>query len=137
MVEQGVRGWSPVVRGLSCDSTDDLLADLHTLSVVDAYPELEVATTFDALMANVTSIFGLPSVIVYDNQFNTKLSEHMARSGKGAEGVARNLNKYFQMMVRSCGPPDRLSCPSPRQPGSPWQLNLNYLTLPHTHQPTR
>lgn len=24
----------------------------------------------------------------------------MARSGKGAEGVSRNLNKYFQMMVK-------------------------------------
>ena len=30
----------------------------------------------------------------------TKLSEHMARTGKGAEGVSRNINKYFQMMVK-------------------------------------
>ena len=30
----------------------------------------------------------------------TKLSEEMARTGKGAEGVSRNINKYFQMMVK-------------------------------------
>ena len=40
-------------------------------------------------------------VVFCDISGFTKLSEHMARSGKGAEGVSRNLNKYFQMMVRS------------------------------------
>jgi len=39
-------------------------------------------------------------VVFCDISGFTKLSEHMARSGKGAEGVSRNLNKYFQMMVR-------------------------------------
>jgi class 3 adenylate cyclase len=39
-------------------------------------------------------------VVFCDISGFTKLSEFMARSGKGAEGVSRNLNKYFQMMVK-------------------------------------
>ena len=39
-------------------------------------------------------------VVFCDISGFTKLSEFMAKSGKGSEGVARNLNKYFQMMVK-------------------------------------
>ena len=35
----------------------------------------------------------------------TKLSEFMAKSGKGAEGVSRNLNKYFQVSEAITRPP--------------------------------
>jgi class 3 adenylate cyclase len=39
-------------------------------------------------------------VVFCDISGFTKLSEFMAKTGKGAEGVSRNLNKYFQMMVK-------------------------------------
>mmetsp|Transcript_5133 Transcript_5133/g.12021 ORF Transcript_5133/g.12021 Transcript_5133/m.12021 type:complete len:314 (-) Transcript_5133:2896-3837(-) len=39
-------------------------------------------------------------VVFCDVSGFTKLSENMSKSGKGSEGVASNINKYFQMMVK-------------------------------------
>ena len=39
-------------------------------------------------------------VVFCDISGFTKLSEKMKKDGEGSEGVARCINKYFQMMVK-------------------------------------
>jgi class 3 adenylate cyclase len=88
------------VPGRQCNRTDN---DGETYNVIlsDAAGIIIEQLLQDEAQQEVPFRKAFETVVVFcDISGFTKLSEFMARSGKGAEGVARAINKYFQMMVK-------------------------------------